>query len=61
MELGPGRLAEVRAAAARVTAAGQLVSRRTLRAAGLRGSNADLGLLASLVCLRPGEGSVRLQ
>lgn len=40
------RLAEAQAIAARLTVAGQRISRRTLRAAGLRGSNAELGELA---------------
>jgi hypothetical protein len=44
----PGRLADARATAARLHAAGQPVSRRTLRSAGLRGSNAELGALAHL-------------
>ncbi|HEX3960214.1 MAG TPA: hypothetical protein VHZ03_26850 [Trebonia sp.] len=40
------RLAEVQAAVAKVRASGHSVSRRSLRAAGLHGSNADLGMLA---------------
>ena len=40
------RLSDAQAAAARLAAGGQRVSRRTLRAAGLHGSNADLGALA---------------
>jgi hypothetical protein len=44
-----GQLAAAVSAAARLTAAGQRVSRRTLRAAGLRGSNADLGTLARII------------
>jgi hypothetical protein len=43
------RIAEAQAAAAKVTASGERVSRRSLRAAGLRGSNADLGMLARLI------------
>ena len=43
------RLAQGRAAAAQLVAAGQRVSRRTLRAAGMRGSNVELGTLARLV------------
>jgi len=39
----PGRLAEAATAAERLTTAGQHISRRALRTAGLRGSNADLG------------------
>jgi hypothetical protein len=42
------RLAEAEIMAERLTAAGQRVSRRTLRAAGLHGSNADLGALARI-------------
>ncbi|MFI5068811.1 MAG: hypothetical protein ACHP9Z_33195, partial [Streptosporangiales bacterium] len=45
----PGQLADARTLAAQLTAAGQRVSRRTLRTAGLHGSNADLGALALLV------------
>jgi hypothetical protein len=40
------RVADVEAAVATVVASGQVVTRRSLRAAGLRGSNADLGMLA---------------
>ncbi|HEV2375834.1 MAG TPA: hypothetical protein VGS19_27165 [Streptosporangiaceae bacterium] len=43
------RLAEVAAAAMRLSAADQRVSRRTLRAAGVHGSNADLGALARVI------------
>lgn len=43
------RLAEAHAAAARLVTSGKRVSRRSLRAAGLHGSNADLGVLAGLV------------
>ena len=43
------RLAEAHTAAERLIGSGQRVSRRSLRSAGLRGSNADLGLLAHLV------------
>jgi hypothetical protein len=46
IELSPGRLAEAQAVAGRLIAAGQMVSRRTLRAAGLHGSNTELGALA---------------
>ena len=42
------RLAEAEIIAERLTAAGQRVSRRALRAAGLHGSNADLGALARI-------------
>jgi len=44
--ISPEQLAEAQAVAAQFGAAGQRVSRRSLRAAGLRGSNADLGALA---------------
>ncbi len=43
------RLAEAEARATRLTEAGRRVSRRTLRADGLRGSNADLGALARVL------------
>jgi len=43
------RLAEATAAAARLTAAVQCVSRRTLRAGGLHGSNAHLGAQARTI------------
>jgi hypothetical protein len=43
------RLGEAEAAAQRLIAAGERVSRRNLRRAGLRGSNTDLGLLARTV------------
>jgi hypothetical protein len=42
----PRRLAQAQAAAARITATGRRVSRRTLREAGIRASNAELGALA---------------
>jgi hypothetical protein len=45
----PGRLAEAEAAAARLSATGQRVSRRTLRAAGVHGSNENLGALARIL------------
>ena len=45
----PGRIAEAQAAAARLIAAGERVSRRTLRAAGLHGSNTELGTLAQML------------
>jgi hypothetical protein len=44
----PGRLAEAQEAAMRLAAAGHRISRRTLRTAGLHGSNADLGALARI-------------
>ncbi len=43
----PGRLAQAEAAADRIQAAGRRVSRRNLRAAGVRASNAELGALAT--------------
>ena len=42
----PARLAQAQAAAASISAAGRRVSRRSLRAAGVRASNAELGSLA---------------
>jgi hypothetical protein len=44
----PDRLAEAESAAERLIAAGEQVSRRSLRRAGLHGSNADLGILARI-------------
>jgi hypothetical protein len=49
----PMRPSEAYTAAATVIASGQRVSRRSLRSAGLHGSNADLGILARLVRARP--------
>ena len=43
------RLAEAHTAAECLIGSGQRVSRRSLRSAGLRGSNADLGLLAHMI------------
>jgi hypothetical protein len=43
------RVADVQAVAATVIESGRSVSRRSLRAAGLHGSNADLGMLAQRV------------
>ena len=45
----PERLAEAAGAAALLNAAGGRISRRALRAAGVRGSNADLGVLARII------------
>ncbi|HUY52922.1 MAG TPA: hypothetical protein VMV92_45695 [Streptosporangiaceae bacterium] len=45
----PERLAQARATATTLNAAGQRVSRRSLRGAGVRGSNAELGAVARLV------------
>ncbi len=47
------RIADVQAAASKVTASGHSVSRRSLRAAGLHGSNAHLGVLARRVRAQP--------
>jgi hypothetical protein len=44
-----GRLAEAEAAAIRLSATGQRVSRRTLRTAGIHGSNEDLGALTRIL------------
>jgi hypothetical protein len=52
--VGEERLAAARQAAARLRAAGQRVSRRSLREAGLRGSNAELGAVAVMVGTAPG-------
>ncbi len=49
----PGRLGQAEAAAARIQAAGQRVSRRNLRAAGVRASNAELGKLAITLTTHP--------
>ena len=45
----PERLAKAAGAAALLNASGGRISRRALRAAGVRGSNADLGALARIV------------
>jgi len=45
----PERLAQARAAAASLNAAGKRVSRRSLRTAGVHGSNAELGTVARLI------------
>jgi hypothetical protein len=47
------RLPDAYSAAAEVIASGQQISRRSLRSAGLHGSNADLGMLARLVRTSP--------
>ena len=47
------RPSEAYTAAARVVASGQQISRRSLRSAGLHGSNADLGMLSRLVRAKP--------
>jgi hypothetical protein len=52
------RPADAYSAAARLIASGQRVSRRSLRSAGLHGSNADLGILARRVRAKlPSDGS----
>jgi hypothetical protein len=57
LRVRPDRVAEAQATATVVSAAGHRVSRRTLRAAGLRGSNAELGVLARMVApSRDGTG-----
>jgi len=53
------RLAEVQATAAQLRATGQHVSRRALRTAGLRGSNADLGALARSLSSQPDSATSR--
>jgi hypothetical protein len=50
------RIRDAYAAAARLMASGQHVSRRTLRSAGLHGSNAELGTVARLIRARPHAG-----
>ena len=47
------RLAQATAVAARLRADGRHISRRTLRAGGVRGSNADLGTLARIITAQP--------
>jgi hypothetical protein len=49
----PDQLVEAEAAAALLSTAGKRVSRRALRTAGARGSNADLGALARIVRSQP--------
>jgi hypothetical protein len=44
----PDKIAAATTTAARLAAAGHQISRRSLRSAGLHGSNADLGMLAQL-------------
>jgi hypothetical protein len=52
----PDRMIEAEAAAALLSTAGKRVSRRTLRTAGIHGSNADLGTLARIVKSQPTSG-----
>jgi len=57
------RLKDAEAAALKVIVAGKPISRRSLRSAGLHGSNADLGMLArltraNLALFAPSDGSV---
>ncbi len=54
----PARLRHAEAAAAQLRANGQRISRRTLRTAGLRGSNAELGTLARLASHSPTTGKL---
>jgi hypothetical protein len=49
------RLEQARQIAVRLQAAGERVSRRTLRAAGLHGSNTELGTLAVMIGSQPGQ------
>jgi hypothetical protein len=53
----PARLAEAAAAAALLSTAGTRVSRRTLRTAGIHGSNTDLGALARILNSPPANGT----
>jgi hypothetical protein len=53
-----GRLDEAEAAGRKLAAAGQKISRRALRRAGLHGSNADLGILAAMARERVTGGQV---
>ncbi len=50
------RIPDAYAAAAKIMASGQHVSRRSLRSAGLRGSNAELGAIARLIKTGPQAG-----
>jgi hypothetical protein len=54
------RIPDAYAAAAKIMASGQRVSRRSLRSAGLRGSNAELGAIARLIKNRPQAGQESL-
>jgi hypothetical protein len=47
------RIQDTEAAVAKVIVAGRPISRRSLRSAGLRGSNADLGMLAGIARSNP--------
>lgn len=53
----PERLAEAAGAAALLSAADRRISRRALRTAGVRGSNADLGALARIIRSQPTSGT----
>jgi hypothetical protein len=53
----PDRLAKAAAAAAQLSETGRRVSRRTLRTAGIHGSNTDLGALARILRPQPASGS----
>jgi hypothetical protein len=50
------RLRDAYVAATRVVASGHYISRRTLRAAGLHGSNTELGTIAQLIRSKPPAG-----
>jgi hypothetical protein len=54
--VAPGRVAEAQGVAARLLATGKQVSRRSLRAAGLHGSNTELGALARILCSQQPAG-----
>ncbi len=47
------RMTQARTAATQLTVSGQRISRRTLRAWGVKGSNADLGVLARIIAIEP--------
>jgi hypothetical protein len=53
----PSRLAEAATAATLLSTEGKRVSRRTLRTAGVHGSNADLGALARILSSWPANGT----
>jgi len=46
-------MTQARTAATQLTVSGQRISRRTLRAWGVKGSNADLGVLARIIAIEP--------
>jgi hypothetical protein len=55
-----GRIPDAYATAANLMASGQRVSRRSLRSAGLHGSNAELGAIAQLIKTSPQAGQSSL-